>query len=76
MAIYKYANFLVSDAGGQFDVIHEPGQSTPISGVYRCTGCGKSVTSVKDKPLPSQNHHQHNNGTRIRWQLTVQSHWV
>jgi len=77
MAHYKYAHFLSQENDPIYDQIFEPGQTTPMSGVYRCEGCGKSVTSIKDRPLPPQNHHQHNAGEgRVRWRLAVRSHWI
>ncbi|MCE2009028.1 MULTISPECIES: protein L [Enterobacter] len=38
---------------------YNPGDTVPVSGIYRCTVCGKEVTSNKDDPFPPQNHHQH-----------------
>ncbi|TPM39594.1 hypothetical protein [Mesorhizobium sp. B2-3-4] len=75
MAWYKYPNFLAQQNGAEFDTIHHPGQNTPISGIYRCTGCGLSATFVADKTIPPQNHHQHPNASPISWQLIVKSHW-
>ena len=77
MAYYKYPQFLQQENGGEYDLIYEPGAQTPISGVYRCEGCGKSVTSIKDRPLPPQNHHEHSpQQGLIRWRLAVKSHYV
>jgi len=76
MAYYKYPQFLLQEQGSEFDTIHEPGQPTPFSGIYRCEGCGLSVTSVTPHPLPPQNHHQHTTQQgRIRWRLVVKSHF-
>lgn len=76
MAYYKYGQFLTQQHGGEFDAVHSPGQTTPFSGVYRCEGCGLSITSVHLHPLPPQNHHQHNNTVvPIRWKLVVKSHY-
>src|ERR1043166_10075137 len=69
---YKYPQFLIQSNDSKFDELHEPGVSTPYSGIYRCEGCGKEVTSVSPHPLPPQNHHQHTVAPgRIRWQLVV-----
>jgi hypothetical protein len=77
MAWYRYPQFLQQENTAEYDAIHEPGAKTPVSGVYRCEGCGKSVTSIKDRPLPPQNHHEHTLGQgRIRWRLVVKSHYV
>jgi hypothetical protein len=75
MAYYKYANFLKQETGAEYDAVHNPGAATPYSGIYRCTGCGLSITSVLPHPLPPQNHHQHTTAAPIRWQLVVKSHF-
>jgi len=72
MALYKFSKFLEVSTHAAFDAIHEAGVPTPFSGIYRCTGCGHEVTSVRPHPLPPQNHHQHTQAQgRIRWQLVV-----
>jgi hypothetical protein len=53
MALYKYPQFLQQEQGQEYDVTYEPGAICPISGVYRCEGCGRSITSIKDKPFPT-----------------------
>jgi hypothetical protein len=75
MAFYKYGNYLSQENAPEFDTLHGPGQVTPFSGVYRCEGCGQSVTSVYQHPLPPQNHHQHPGMQPIRWRLVVKSHF-
>ena len=77
MAFYKYPQNLSQQFGPEFDVTYGPGSTTPISGIYRCEGCGQSATFVKDKAIPPQNHHQHTvlQGA-IQWRLTVKSHWA
>lgn len=70
--LYKYSQFLEHSNHAAFDGIHEAGAATPYSGIYRCEGCGKCVTSVKGYPLPPQNHHQHTlQQGRIRWRLAA-----
>jgi hypothetical protein len=72
MALYKYQQFIAQSTHAAFDQLHEPGSSTPYSGIYRCEGCGHEVTSVYPHPLPPQNHHQHSNAQgAIRWRLIV-----
>jgi len=69
---YKYDQFLTTSGDKKFDEIYQPGTPTPYSGIYRCEGCGKEVTSVHAHPLPPQNHHQHTpEQGRIRWRLVV-----
>lgn len=70
--LYKYSQFLTKSDDEKFDTIYELGTPTPYSGIYRCEGCGKEVTSVYGHPLPPQNHHQHTTGQgKIRWRLAV-----
>lgn len=77
MAHYKYPQFLQQEDGAEYDTLHSPSQPAPLSGVYRCTGCGKSITAIRDRQLPPQNHHQHAPGQGpIQWRLVVKSHWV
>lgn len=72
MAFYKYANYLTTSDHHAFDDIHHPGEATPYSGIYHCTGCGHEVTSVQGHPLPPQNHHQHDyTEGAILWKLVV-----
>jgi hypothetical protein len=72
MALYKYSSYLTASSHAAFDQINSPGSSAPWSGVYRCEGCGREVTSIVGHTLPPQNHHQHSTsqGT-IRWRLAV-----
>jgi hypothetical protein len=72
MALYKYSSYLSVSDHLAFDQINHPSAATPWSGIYRCEGCGREITSVKDYPLPPQNHHQHTYGQgAIRWKLVV-----
>jgi hypothetical protein len=71
-ALYKDARYLQQSNDRAFDEIHEPGMATPHSGIYRCEGCGRCITSVDPYSLPPQNHHQHTpQQGRIRWRLVV-----
>lgn len=75
MAFYKYGKYLTEDNGAEFDTLYQPNTLTPLSGIYRCEGCGISATFVKDKNIPPQNHHQHTpQQGSIRWRLVVKSH--
>lgn len=71
MALYKYADHLVQLNNAAFDAEHAPGTVMVDSGIYRCTGCGDEIAANKGNPLPPQNHHQHRNGSPIRWKLLV-----
>lgn len=77
MAWYKYHQFLMQNQGAEFDKLHAPNSDTPMSGIYRCEGCGLSATFIKGKNIPPQNHHQHNaQEGAVRWRLIVKSHWA
>ncbi len=71
MATYKYTAYVNSSSADAFDMLHSPGGRAPYSGVYRCMGCGREVTSEEGNPLPPQNHHQHTTPKPIQWRLTV-----
>jgi len=54
--------------------VYGPGDTVPVSGIYRCLGCNKEVTSNGDDPFPPQNHHQHpSTQGAIRWKLNVRA---
>ena len=74
MAWYKYAQVLQPHSHAVFDQILGPGQATPLSGIYRCEGCGHEATANAGNPLPPQNHHQHSQAQgQIKWRLIVMS---
>lgn len=47
MALYKNGVFLTHSLDPVFDQLLAPGATVPCSGIYRCTGCGREVASVK-----------------------------
>lgn len=72
MAMYKDGVFLTQSHDGVFDGDNHPGSAASRSGIYRCMGCGREITSEENHPLPPQNHHQHGAGQgSIRWRLIV-----
>jgi hypothetical protein len=72
MADYKYASILELSNDEVFDLLYRPATAAPYSGIYRCEECGREAASIKDKELPSQNHHQHRpNQGPILWRLIV-----
>jgi hypothetical protein len=72
MALYKYSNYITQSNDASFDSVHQPGYTTPFSGVYRCEGCGREIVSEGNKPFPPQNHHQHTTAQgAIRWRMVV-----
>jgi len=73
MALYRYPQYIaLANPNDVFDTFYEPGARTPLSGIYRCEGCGHEVVHTHDRPLPPQNHHTHRD-TRvaIQWRLVV-----
>jgi len=75
MSYYKHSQYFAQDQSAEFDKLQTPGTVTPYSGVYRCEGCGREDVSVKGRPLPPQNHHQHTYAQgAIRWRLIAATH--
>jgi hypothetical protein len=72
MVLYKFKQYFSESTDQAFDFVADPGTITRWSGIYRCEGCGKAITSVSGHTLPPQNHHQHSliNGP-IRWRLAA-----
>jgi hypothetical protein len=65
---------LVKDTNAWWRTTYEPGQIVPVSGIYRCLGCSREITSNANDPFPPQNHHQHTSSQgKIRWKLNVRS---
>lgn len=51
-----------------------PGDDVPVSGIYRCVGCGREIASNKGDPFPPQNNHQHTDKQGdILWKLNVRT---
>jgi hypothetical protein len=61
-------------AGEWWKTTYSPNDQVPVSGIYRCLGCGREVTCNDPDHFPPQNHHQHTQaqGT-IRWRLNVRT---
>lgn len=54
--------------------VYNPGATVPVSGIYKCVGCKKEITSNEDDPFPPQNHHQHSAAQgKIQWELIVRT---
>ena len=60
--------------GEWWTTTYHPGDEVPVSGIYRCLGCKKEITSNNPDPVPPQNHHQHTQAQgSIRWRLNVRT---
>lgn len=54
--------------------IYNPADTVPVSGIYRCLGCNREITSNENDPFPPQNDHQHTAAQgKIRWKLNVRT---
>ena len=72
MALYKYGKFLSKSDDQTFETFTPPGHPAPLSGIYRCEGCGRECSSTEGLTMPPQNHHQHTSSQgAIRWRLIV-----
>ncbi|HCN45044.1 MAG TPA: protein L [Pseudomonas sp.] len=48
------------------------GSEVPVSGIYRCRGCGHEITSNKTDQFPPQNKKQHTcDDEEVLWELIV-----
>lgn len=76
MAWYVDGSALTKSDGNRtwWTTAYTPGQEVPVSGIYRCTGCAKEVTSNAKDPFPPQNHHQHSTAQgAVKWRLIVRT---
>jgi len=72
MALYKHKQYLNASDHGAFDLLRDPGNIAPNSGIYRCEVCGVEIVSEKSIQLPPKNHHIHvEELERIQWRLIV-----
>ena len=76
MAWYVDGTHLVKSDGSRdwWKKAYGPADRVPVSGIYKCLGCKKEITSNKDDLFPPQNKHQHTQaqGT-VRWTLIVRT---
>lgn len=76
MAWYTDDTHLVKSDGNKdwWKNVYGPGDLVPISGLYKCLGCKKEITSNKDDPFPPQNKHQHTQlQGLVRWKLIIRT---
>ena len=72
MAVYQDSSFLIRCDHFDFNVKLAPGTRAPVSGIYRCIGCGHEIVAGKEQLLPQ--HEEHIHGFELgpaRWQLIV-----
>jgi len=70
MVRYQYPQFMQQVTNAVFDQLFAPGSTTRYSGIYRCEGCGETIISMHQSPLPSSNHHAHApNAGAMEWRL-------
>jgi len=61
-------------SGVNWNTVHPIGSIVPVSGIYRCEGCGDEITSNKGTEFPPQNTHQHPGSAKtIGWRLIVET---
>lgn len=61
-------------SGSHWKTEYGPGDAVPVSGIYRCIGCKREITSNAQDPFPPQNHHQHTVAQgKIKWKLNVRT---
>lgn len=76
MAWYKDGSFLIKSTttGDHWTTEYGPGDEVPVSGIYKCLGCRKEITSNKPDQFPPQNRHQHTAAQgEVSWKLIVRT---
>jgi hypothetical protein len=76
MSWYTAASRLAESAGDGdwWKTTYSPSDEVPVSGIYRCLGCNREITSNKPDRFPPQNHYQHTaQQGAIRWKLNVRT---
>ena len=54
--------------------VYGPADEVPVSGIYKCAGCKKEITSNAGDLFPPQNKHQHTQAQgSVRWKLIVRT---
>jgi hypothetical protein len=64
----------VKDDKDWWKTTYRPGELVPVSGIYRCDGCGREDACNEDDPFPPQNHRQHATSEGgVRWRLNIRA---
>jgi hypothetical protein len=70
----KYLSETTEPNADHWKKMYGVGALVPVSGIYRCRGCGDEITSNKGDPFPPQNKHQHADPkVDIWWELIVKT---
>lgn len=70
----KYLSQTDEPAAKHWKTLYGVSSTVPVSGIYRCRGCGDEITSNKGDPFPPQNKHQHTSKDGdISWELIVKT---
>lgn len=75
MAWYRDSSSVVlAQDKPHWHTVYKPGEDVPHSGIFKCVGCKREITSNEGDPFPPQNHHQHTLGQgKIEWKLLVRT---
>lgn len=76
MAWYKDMKHLVQSTldADWWKTTYGPGDDVPVSGIYKCLGCTREITSNAPDKFPPQNRHQHDSSDgQIEWKLIVRT---
>jgi DNA-binding MltR family transcriptional regulator len=76
MAWYKDLKHLAKSTteADHWNKTYGPADDVPVSGIYKCLGCTKEITSNAPDKFPPQNKHQHDPGDgEIKWKLIVRT---
>lgn len=65
--------FTKQEPGREWESAYGIGDKVPVSGIYRCTGCGDEITSNKGDIFPPQNKTQHPYCSAIQWRLVAKT---
>ena len=73
MAWYIDANNVLKANGTEavWTTDYGPGQTVPQSGIYKCQGCKREITSNRGDPFPPQSHHEHSQQGGVKWRLII-----
>lgn len=68
----KYLRSAIAPSDGHWNTLYSISSEVPVSGIYRCHGCGHEITSNKSDQFPPQNKKQHTcHDEQILWELIV-----